>query len=206
MQQESHSWTRKELSQLGKMPDTVFAAQTGIPVNLVRKHRVSLEIPSFASSVSGWNWTKNELTLLGKMSDANLALLLGTTRAVVTLRRNRLGIPAHGTRTPPRKWAAKEIALLGTQTDVSLTKRLGISLSVVRRKRMDLGIPIYSPNQSARPWKRRDSWSAPELAMLGTMTDCDVAKKLGLNTTTVFLKRSELGIPRKDRSKPKRKK
>ena len=42
---------------------------------------------------------------------------------------------------------------------------------------------------------RRRQWTEEELALLGTMSDVKVAKRLGITRGTVFKKRTDLGIP-----------
>jgi hypothetical protein len=43
--------------------------------------------------------------------------------------------------------------------------------------------------------KKSVNWTPEMLSLIGTMSDADVAKRIGSTTTVVQLKRIELGIP-----------
>src|SRR6516162_2315079 len=49
--------------------------------------------------------------------------------------------------------------------------------------------------QYLRRHKRPDSWSVKQLALLGTVPDANLARRLGRTADAVRLKRTRLGIP-----------
>jgi hypothetical protein len=69
--------------------------------------------------------------------------------------------------------------------DEDLTRQLGKTENAVRQKREKLGIPNLSGH----------SWTAEELALLGTATDAEVAARIGRTEGAVTLKRCRRGIP-----------
>ena len=116
---------------------------------------------------------------------------MGLHPGVVGNERRRRGIePVNPRRT--FEWSDDMIALLGTDSDRAIGERLGLPSSTVARKRWVLGIPSYYPSRSAA---RGFRWQARHLALLGTMTDREVARRIGISKTTVAEKRSQRGIP-----------
>jgi hypothetical protein len=111
----------------------------------------------------------------------------------VAAERRRRGIEAFEPKRGPFDWTAERIAALGTDTDVNVAARLEACVSTVVRKRLILGIPAFHPRQYHGP--QGHLWSPQELALLGTMSDADVGKEVGLSSSAVNMKRLSLGIP-----------
>jgi hypothetical protein len=53
----------------------------------------------------------------------------------------------------------------------------------------------FNLGQYLRRYKRPDSWSVKQLALLGTVPDANLARRLGRTADAVRLKRTRLGIP-----------
>lgn len=85
-----------------------------------------------------------------------------------------------------RPRTADEIALLGKDTDPATAKALRWSYASVKEARIWRGILAFRP---------RRKWTPAELATLGTMSDDQVARKLGRSKGNVSARRKRLGIP-----------
>jgi len=137
-------------------------------------------------------WAPELLALLGRMADLKVANLAGVDIQTVVRERRRRGIASF---LPHWRhdWTAEEIALLGTASDSEVGAAVGVSRVVVRRKRHLLGIPSFHP----RPHEPVGglSWGPEDLALLGTMTDREVARRLGISIAAVNHKRRLLKIP-----------
>lgn len=94
-------------------------------------------------------------------------------------------------------WSPENIALLGTISDAAVAERMGGKASTVMFKRQELGIKAYKAPVSHIKGKKRPNfnWTEEALSLIGTMTDAEVAKRLGLSNGAVSLKRRSLGIP-----------
>jgi ribosomal protein L13E len=66
------------------------------------------------------------------------------------------------------------IALLGKRTDMKLARCFMMPPLEIARKRKELGIPSLRDRQ-------RRTWTAEEIALLGTMSDLEVARRLGVS-------------------------
>lgn len=93
-------------------------------------------------------------------------------------------------------WTPEQIALLGTMSDADVATRIGGKKEAVLDKRQALRIKAFRPKNSAVKGKARPNfdWNEENVKLLGTMTDTEVARKLGLAITTVGAKRRSLGI------------
>ena len=109
-------------------------------------------------------------------------------------------------------WTKKAEALLGTAPDPEIARALGLAVDSVRVARTRRGIPAYRrPARSKRKAsgrstrrKRPRRWTKKEIALLGTLTDVAVARKLGISSQLIYTKRRELGIPARPRKSPVR--
>jgi hypothetical protein len=103
-------------------------------------------------------------------------------------RRTRRGTGAGGGH---REWTVSEMKLLGTVTDKEAARRLNRTFHSVNTMRRTLGIAARhtfdQPLVKGRPPgnRRRAFWLPEEDALLGTMSDEKLAKKLGRPVTTV---------------------
>ena len=89
-------------------------------------------------------------------------------------------------------WTEDLLSLLGTMSDAEIARKLGISRERVRQKRSERGIKKYSGLSVEARMKRDQAsslrfWTNEELSLLGTMSDEDVALKIGLNLQKVFI-------------------
>jgi hypothetical protein len=137
-------------------------------------------------------WPKALLALLGKVPDDTVARLAGVTRDTVYYERHRRRIPA--TEIHVRcDWTPEAVALLGTASDATVAAALGTSGSSVQRQRRLLGIPSFAPP----PYPRlpQIQWGPEEIALLGTMSDEKLARKLGVSRDTVCRQRHLRNIP-----------
>jgi hypothetical protein len=126
------------------------------------------------------------------MADQKVANLAGVDVQTVMRERRRRGIPSF---LPHWRhdWTAEEIALLGTASDSEVGAAVGVSRVVVRRKRHLLGIPSFHPRLHEPVGGL--SWGPEDLALLGTMTDREVARRLGISIAAVNHERRLLKIP-----------
>lgn len=185
---------------LGTMSDQDLAVKLGCKRAHVSGRRYLLRIPKYSHSIIPENefvWTQAMDALLGTMLDQDLAEKLGCTAAAVRNRRRLLEIP--GCRNPISaankvEWTPAMDALLGTITDTDLAKLMGCSKSSVLTRRRQLGIP--SCYQSHKPLNKF-VWTSEIDAQIGSMSDKQLAEKLGVTPTTVGKRRRLLGIAAK---------
>jgi hypothetical protein len=85
------------------------------------------------------------------------------------------------------------IERLAVQTDYSLSKELDIPAKKIKEARTELGIPEPKP---IRPRFQRleEIWNEQTIALLGTMSDYELADRLKVSNYPVKEKRKELGI------------
>jgi hypothetical protein len=137
-------------------------------------------------------WTDAMVRRLGKEADATAARRFGLSRTVVAHERRRRGIAPFDPRRKPFVWTRRALALLGTMSDRDVGAELGVTHGTVGTKRRVLGIaPFHAPPhlKFVRAWRRREE------ALLGTMSDRELAERLGCSTPAVSQRRRELGIP-----------
>ncbi len=82
------------------------------------------------------------------------------------------------------RWSKCEIDLLGTRPDTVVARMLGRTRYAVQLKRHSLG--IVQCWERVRPWKREE-----EEALLGTMRDGELDKKLKRTLSCVRTRRNE---------------
>jgi len=124
-------WTKAELKQLGKTPDSILACRLGRTIQEVvderKARRIKLETPTR-------RWTAREIRMLGRYFDAELARRLRRPVHHVRLQRVALHIPA----LRPlkfKKWTRAEEKLLGTDEDKVIAARLGRTRNSVLQHR-----------------------------------------------------------------------
>lgn len=197
-------WTLEEDRLLGTRPDQVLARKFGRPVSAVRHRRWKKRIRVKK------DWRPEDDKILGTRTDHDVALLLGRSVTNVAWRRKRLGIPP---KSRPRPWTPEEEALLGSKPDEELARKFGRTVKAVEARRIQLGRPkpdavfkvvkviaekvsgqpATTPN--AKPGAVYCTWTAEEDALLGKLTDDEVASKLGYAVTRVRRRRHLLGVP-----------
>jgi len=191
----THSWMQKEIARLGKVSDSKLALEIGIPTHAVFAKRRSMGIAALHPRTS-LKWGRKELALLGKHPDAEVARLLKISRKSTIEKRLSLGIPSYAKSSNFwHTWTNREIALLGTRTDAEIAEKIGISPLCVSFKRYKLNIPaLNARNAPNRPQRNLTDWTKQEIALLGTMTDLEIAGQLDLNHSTIRNERISLSI------------
>ncbi len=191
----ARSWTKKELSLLGKVSDAELARRIGVTTTTVRTKRCLRGIPPLRPR-DPMKWRAKDIALLGKYPDFEVARMLGVYRKAVINKRHELGIPSYA-RTSEfwHTWTETEIAMLGKMTDRELAERIGIRPMCVTSKRRLLKVPAFNqPQKPRRPPRRVERWGREELKLLGKISDRALADRLGVATGTVRAKRVSLGI------------
>jgi len=138
-------------------------------------------------------WPPKLLALLGKVPDSRLAARAGINFQAVAAERRRRRIPPARKARPRVAWTPAMIALLGTASDAEVGRVLAIASWSVAYKRAVLGIPPHSPPPHDR--YARFPWRPEDLALLGRLSDGEIARILGLAPSGVNRKRKTLGIP-----------
>lgn len=96
----------------------------------------------------------------------------------------------------PHRWQPHEDALLGTLTDAALAARLDMGVGSVRERRSKLGIPPRGYVKSDGTSQRRPhQWTPEENALLGTLHDAEIARRIGMGRGSVSQRRRRAGIP-----------
>jgi hypothetical protein len=195
-QGRSYKWTRKHISLLGTMSDAAVARMFDLDLGTVLRKRKELGIPG-TRPCKTVHWTRDLIAMLGKVPDAEVARAGGMNTLTAHKKRVSLGIRCYARKSKTwHYWTKKEIALLGTMSDGDVALKIGQKKASVAWKRGKLGIPPFGEAYAnKRPPKPLDSWTRRQIAVLGTMTDADAARKLDLAHSTVHKKRVSLGIP-----------
>src|SRR6266513_829888 len=107
-------WTTAEVKQLGRVPDSVLARETGRTLRDILQQREARRI---ALPTGPRRWTAGEIRLLGKMTDTEVARRLRRPLQHVRLQRIALDIPILKPAAPSRPWTTEEIRLLGKRPD-----------------------------------------------------------------------------------------
>jgi len=198
-------WTLEEDRLLGTKPDQVLARKFGRPVSAVRsrrwKKRIRLRM----------DWRREDDKILGTRTDHEVALLLGRSKTNVAWRRKQLGIAP---KAKPRPWTPGEEALLGSKPDEELARRFGRTVLAVEARRIMLGrlkadavFKVFKANVpgdqrekpantvNVKPGARYCTWSVAADALLGKLSDEEVAGRLGYSVTRVRRRRHLLGVP-----------
>ena len=127
--------------------------------------------------------------MLGTIPDSAVSWKLGLCISTVLRKRQELGIA--GTRPCKKiKWTPELVSMLGKAPDTEVARVGNMNFLTVRKKRISLGIRCY-----ARKTKVWHYWTKKEIALLGTMSDGDVALRIGQKKASVAWKRGKLGIP-----------
>jgi hypothetical protein len=86
------------------------------------------------------------------------------------------------------EWTPELIAKIGTMSDAKLARELGIKPGTVTHRRRLLGIEPFRRQRAAR------KWSSADIALLGKMSDREVAEITGRSIAAVYTARRERGI------------
>jgi hypothetical protein len=153
----------------------------------------------------GIKWSEKHLGMLGAIADTRLAKLMGISQKTVLAKRHSLGIAATVDKTTyPRArtpligrkihMPPEVIAKMGTMPDTHLAKMYGIDHVILHKRRVELGIKKYEGPVN-RTYKRKISLDDPRLSIIGTQTDKEAGKALGVSHTAIRHARLALGIP-----------
>jgi hypothetical protein len=173
--------TPQAIALLGTMKDGDLANLCGVEVGYLRYRRKKAGIAPFARPSPV---TPELLAALGSAPDEELARRFGTYPAAIRKARRERSIAVL-----PRRanitWTPELVGRLGTEPDGKIAKELGVSETLVSKARKARGIARY---------KRYD---LPEeaYALLGKVSDPEMAKRFGGHSIRYFRLRKALGIP-----------
>ncbi|HMP80407.1 MAG TPA: hypothetical protein PKD54_13215, partial [Pirellulaceae bacterium] len=183
--------TERQLALLGTTFDTTLAKRWGVTAGTVTRLRQKLDIEAFRP-VQDIEWTRGMLDLLGEVSDAELAREYELSRNTVKIKRIELGIfPYRKRRMDPEPDLPRRVTeLLGKIPDKQISDRYKVNRFKLRVYRALHKIPAaeYAPPPLHR-------WSSQDDALLGTMSDAAVARKLGIPPPQVHHRRRLKKIP-----------
>ncbi len=81
---------------------------------------------------------------------------------------------------------------MGTMRDKELARRLGVAPSTICNRRRALGIPRVPYRPMGAPLR---SWNPENNHLLGTVSDSELARRLGVHQSVVTQRRRALAIP-----------
>lgn len=149
------------------------------------------------------SWSAEEDMLLGTMSDKELSEKLGISRTAVFNRRLAFDPPIPAYEPNPDLWTPNNLSLLGTMSDYDASVILGVSRKTIYKKRRDSipSIPAYNPKYSNHVDYDYldDLWDDDTFALLGSMSDPDVAMLLGVTPQYIYRVRKRNGIAAYDK-------
>ena len=183
-------WKKRELRLLGKYPDREVARLIGRSHQSVRAARYAHGIKSFYGVARRWN--RREDKLLERFNSAEVARRTARSLEAIRKRRQFLGLPP-----PPsfKTWSNTDLALLGTMPDSELAKRLNRTDCAVRYRRLKEGIlPCNDPRYRRPRPPHPKAWSAADEALLGTMTDSELGRRIHRTTEAVKSRRKKKGV------------
>lgn len=186
-------WTPGHDACLGEAPDVDLAAAWGLPHQPIWRRRTRLGILPFGSTCGrSVQWSEDMLRALGRMSDRAVAQQFGIAAPTVALKRQSLGLSDGQRRIT---WTAEMLAALGTDGDHAIATRFHLSRNSVSARRRALGIPPCRPG--------RYDWRGPEVAaVLGSLPDRTLARRLGVDPATIRRHRLAAGIVRSGSAEP----
>lgn len=196
-------WTPEHDRFLRLLPSAVLARIWKMPLLVVgaRKRRVAPRQSRLALV-----WTEAMLADLGRMRDPDFARRHRVSSPAVCKKRQSLGIPPYRPPAasawtaamrqaaglakhdvpPEPPWRHPAIrARLGTAPDGRLAHQWKTKHRLVTAWRTEAGIPPIS----------RRRWTKRLIALLGRISDTDLARQIGLNSETVRYHRQKRGIP-----------
>ena len=168
----------------------MLADRWNVSPGAVARLRTSLGIEPFQQGKE-LEWTKGMLNLLGEVPDGTLAREYEVSPASVKIKRIEMGILPFGKKTmdPEPDLPKKVIEKIGKIPDKQLSDQFGVARRHIRIYRALNKIP---PAEYEIPLLH--TWSKAEEALLGTMSDGNVARRLQIPTTQVSHHRKSLGI------------
>jgi hypothetical protein len=135
---------------------------------------------------------------LGKRPDRELSSIFGISVYYLKKLRIQLRIPSY-----EESYPKEMIDLLGKVKDREICQRFSVSATSVFRLRVKYGIQSFRGNSKhtvdAGVKLLHKPWTPEDIALLGQVTDAELARKMGIAVDCVSSKRRDLGIERKAR-------
>jgi hypothetical protein len=186
-----HLWTPEEDLLLGTDFDNIIAEKIKVNQLQVTHRRYQLGVDPFRRSAA-IEWSAQMLDNLGEISDKDFAEYFEICVSSVYLKRLLLSIPALNAIDPPAPPSipAAVVRLLGIKSDVELAETFDISRWPIRVNRLFRGL-------APAPKLPRDNqikWTPEQEAMLGTVSDREIAKMMAVSPMSVKYRRKALNI------------
>ena len=188
----------KMLPLLGKEPDKVIAEKFGIPCSYVKQYRKKLGIKISNASIKKEDESMI-LDLLGKTSDLSIAKKTGYSIYTIIKFRKEQNIEPFSKNKLDRltpKDRKKLLSMIGKNHDKIIAEKFDISSEAVRRIRIKMNIPALREEKNLEDTIKQNK---DLIALLGTMTDKNVADKTGISIQVIGKIRRKLNIPSFDK-------
>lgn len=182
------------LALIGKCNDSEVSRRTGISVGRIASTRVRLGI----APVRYWApLDPGLLESLGTMPDQEVATKFGRTLKWVRKERAKRAIPKFtGSHVIPKlEKNAELLALLGKCSDRSLGARFGCTGKTISSLRERLGIPQYRHDEVSANKEQWDKHRDEAIALLGKVSDSELARRFGGFQCRYSYLRNQAGIP-----------
>jgi len=182
--------TPGRIASLGKSSDAFLAKRWGAAAGTVTRARRNLGIEPYRIN-QDIVWTKQMLNMLGEVPDNRIADIYEFCSLSVKIKRIEMRIPPFGKSEmdPEPELPIEVINLIGKVPDKHISDEYKISRSKLRIYRALHGIPLaeYKP-------PTEHTWKKHELALLGTMSDGAIARKIKIPAVQVCHQRRRLAI------------
>lgn len=190
-QRVAFQWTPEIDAKLGTTLDTELAALLGLSPSTVTVRRQSLGIKPFRTN-QAIEWTYEMIRALGQVPDKRIAREFNVSDASVKVKRIELGILPFGKTEmdPAPDLPTDVISQIGKVPDKQLSDTYKVHRVHIRIYRALHGI-----KEAEFQYPLEHAWTSEEEALLGTMSDGDVARQLQVPAGQVMWRRRRLGIP-----------
>ena len=186
---EAWVWTPDAIALLGTTPDQAIADQFSLTYKQVYQKRTELGIQAHQFRRKNFGWSPEQLALLGTAMDSVLAKQFDVPARVVSTKRRKLNIPPFPSPfATPAVIPQHLVEQFNKLSDGEIARLTGYAAPTISKHRRKMGIATT-----------RVQGSLPEEAnaLLGTVTDVELAKRYGVSTQCVNKRRLALGIDRK---------
>jgi len=184
--------TPGQVAMLGNESDASLARRWRVERGAIVKYRRDHGIATWQKPA--WEPTLEQAALIGTLSDAEVAKIAGVPGRAVYEYRRRHGIKSGFAWQP----TPEQLALLGKIPDGILAKQAGVHMSTVLKYRKELGIGAYVHQAAGvpleKPYKLYEPSSSAILALLGYLSDAEIARREKVQNKTIGLFRQKLGI------------
>jgi len=181
--------------KLGTVSDAVLAKRWGVSNGTVTRLRNSLGIAPLVENKET-QWTTGMLNLLGEIPDGTLAREYEIAPMGVKIKRIEMGILPFGKKhmDPEPELPNQVVRLIGKIPDKHISDQFKVARSKIRIYRALHKIP-----QAEYEHPSTHEWTDTDDALLGTMSDGNVARQLNIPAGQVHYRRIALGIAPFDR-------